>query len=569
MSQPGSQIPPLINLSNSIIAGGTFNQHIDQRQYLHSGERAGYARLVENVATAALHDSVHVVDPPKCHPNTRVTIIQTIIDWASSATLDEEVNQKPILWLKGGAGAGKSAIARSVAERCSKEGSLLGAFFFGAADPTRNHVGRLVATLAYQVCLIVPEFRDIVSTVIEDDPLVFSRSVGTQFTALFIRPLSTIVANQPGTVKVPRLVVIDGLDECRGGSQRDLLFALQETTSSTTFIRVLVSSRPESHLNNAFSSSRLVHIHYKIFLDDDYSAQEDIRLYLDDKFGEIKEGHVFKHKLPATWPGPDIIRELVYRSSGHFIYASTVVRYVESSRHRPDQRLDVILNLRPPFKDLPFTELDALYRHVISKAEAPSTVVDILAFPILYGTGVVDGATIEKMLQLEDGDVEVILADLQSLVKIDCKTMYYGESVEVELLHKSLGDFLCDSQRAGDFYLDPFTVQVHHTTRLISIVSTTFEHWGIRALDDKATWLLAADEIIVPIQIESRGSVHGVSGEKHSYVYSDFLQAALQFPTFNLIKQMHTDLDRHQHEYASLFNFLSAYLRCLHSVVGV
>ncbi|KAF9559629.1 hypothetical protein CPC08DRAFT_597855, partial [Agrocybe pediades] len=143
----------------------------------------------------------------------------------------------------------------------------------------------------------------------------------------------------------PRLVVIDGLDECSANidSQRDLLFTLQEVTSSTSLIRFLVCSRPESHLNSAFSSPRMATISYKIFLDDDYSAREDIALYLEDKFREIKEGHVFKHKLPTTWPSPDIIWDLANKSSGQFIYASTVIRYVESPKHRPNQRLDAIL----------------------------------------------------------------------------------------------------------------------------------------------------------------------------------------------------------------------------------
>ncbi|KAF9539037.1 hypothetical protein CPC08DRAFT_771035 [Agrocybe pediades] len=435
---------------------------------------AGFARLLQNAAPNALHDSGHLVDPPKCHPNTRTAIIQTVFNWSSGTTLHEEMNAKPILWLKGGAGAGKSAIARSVAEQCSKEGLLLGTFFFGAGDATRNHVGRLVATQAYQLCIMLPEFRDAVTTLIEDDPLVFSRSITTQFTDLIIHPLSTILSKRSGTVKTPRLIIIDGVDECSANvdSQRDLLFTLQEVTSSTSLIRFLVCSRPESHLNNAFSSSCMANIHYKIFLDDNYSAQKDIELYLEDKFQEIKEGHTFKHKLSMMWPKPGVISNLADKSSGQFIYASTVIRYIESPRHRPDQRLDAILNLRPPFKDLPFTELDALYRHIISKAEDPSTVLDILCFPVLYGEFSV--TYLEKILQLEEGDVEVILADLQSLVTIYRETTVFDPEIKVELLHKSLRDFLCDSQRAGDLYRDLSAVRVQHTAHLISAVSTTF-----------------------------------------------------------------------------------------------
>ncbi|KAF4611983.1 hypothetical protein D9613_004440 [Agrocybe pediades] len=446
--QPGPQVSALINLSNSILSGGNFIQN----NQIHNGDLSGFARLLNNVAPNASYDSGHVVDPPKCHPNTRVAIIKTIINWASGTIMDKEMNAKPILWLKGGAGAGKSAIARSVAERGSNEGLLLGTFFFGAGDTTRNHVGGLVATLAYQVCRVFPELREMVTSLIEEDPLVFTRSISVQFTELIIRPLSTILPNHSGTTQIPRLIIIDGLDECSANmdSQRDLLFTLQEVTNSTTLIRFL------------------------IFLDDDYSAREDIELYLEDKFQEIKERHIFKHKLPATWPRLEIIWDLANKSSGQFIYASTVVRYIESPRHRPDQRLDAILNLRPPFKDLPFTELDALYRHIISKADDPSTLLNILAFPVLYeayGPAYFKVTHIEKILQLEEGDVEVILADLHSLVTIASDV---DGGLGVRFLHKSLADFLCDSQRAGDLYLNLSTMRVQHAALLISAVSTTF-----------------------------------------------------------------------------------------------
>ncbi|KAF4612455.1 hypothetical protein D9613_004414 [Agrocybe pediades] len=460
MLQPDLQIPPQICLSHSIVAGGTFNQH-NQINTVRNGER-GYARLVENVAPAALHDSGHVVDPPKCHPNTRVAIIDSIIDWTSGANVD--LRDKPIVWMKGGAGAGKSAIARSVAERCSELGLLLGTFFFGAADTTRNHVGRLVATLAYQMCIVLPELRDRVSKLVEDDPLIFSRSITTQLTILVVRPLSEALADHSGPTETPRLIIIDGLDECSASidSQRDLLVALQEATSTTTLIRFLVCSRPENHLNSAFGLPCMVKILHKIFLDNDCSAAQDIRRFFEDKFHAIKEGHIFKHMLPATWPMPEVVRTLVYKSSGQFIYAATVVRYVESPKHRPHQRLDAVFNLRPAFKDLPFTELDSLYRHIISKAEELPTVLDILAFPALYGS--FPALEMEVMLQLEKGDVEIMLADILSVVTVHKDT-------RVKFLHKSLIDFLSDSQRAGDLYRDLSAVRLQHVARSISIFS--------------------------------------------------------------------------------------------------
>ncbi|KAF9553497.1 hypothetical protein CPC08DRAFT_226636 [Agrocybe pediades] len=463
MAQSNTPVPPPMNLSHSMLHNPTFIQHtqiIDQRLYIRSGERPGYARLLENVATAALHDSVDNVDPPKCHPNTRVAIIQNIHDWTLGKT--EWLSGKPILWLKGGAGAGKSAIARSVAERCLDEGLLLGAFFFGAGDSTRNHIGNLVATISYQISTCLPEFRDMVSAIIEDYPLIFKSSIKTQFSTLIVRPLSTILANCSTTSSAtPRLIIIDGLDECSAiNSQRDLLLTLHEVANTMTLIRFLVCSRPESHLNSAFSLSHMVPLIYKIFLNDDYAASKDIRLFFNDKFKQIREEHVFKHLLPDPWPTPETVDTLVYKSSGQFSYPATVIRYVDSPSHRPDQRLNAIFNLRPPFKDLPFTELDALYRLIISKAENLQTVLDILAFPVLYTENSSSSCkSIEAILQLEEGSMEVLLADLQSIVTIQPE---YSSFPYVKFLHKSLPDFLSEPQRAGDFHLDLSRANLFH-----------------------------------------------------------------------------------------------------------
>ncbi|KAF9553287.1 hypothetical protein CPC08DRAFT_235547 [Agrocybe pediades] len=77
MSEPGPQSPSLINLSNSILSGGNFTQN-NQIYNVRNGERAGFARLLQNAAPNALYDSGHLVDPPKCHPNTRTAQLTTL-----------------------------------------------------------------------------------------------------------------------------------------------------------------------------------------------------------------------------------------------------------------------------------------------------------------------------------------------------------------------------------------------------------------------------------------------------------------------------------------------------------
>ena len=74
--------------------------------------------------------------------------------------------------------------------------------------------------------------------------------------------------------------------------------------------------------------------------------------------------HPRRYLLSSSWPSLDIVYTLVKKTSGQFIYASTVTKFVASIRHQPADRLDIILGLRAPRNELPFAELDALYMHI-------------------------------------------------------------------------------------------------------------------------------------------------------------------------------------------------------------
>ena len=85
-----------------------------------------------------------------------------------------------ILWLNGAAGAGKSAIAQTIAELCDEAGVLLASFFFSWSDPYRNNGATLFPTLAYQIACAIPEAREQLERAIDRDPLIFTRSLEAQ-----------------------------------------------------------------------------------------------------------------------------------------------------------------------------------------------------------------------------------------------------------------------------------------------------------------------------------------------------------------------------------------------------
>jgi len=418
----------------------------------------GFERLQQSVATRAFHNSGDIVDPPKCHPHTRIAVINNIMSWIYG--LWEEDRNAVILWFYGPAGAGKSAIAGNIAERCDLEKILLAAFFFSRSDPTRNNPKSLIATIAYQITTNLPETRAKMIAFIDRDPLILFRSLEAQVEALIVEPLRELL--DAGYFTAPssrRLIIIDGLDECDTPAVQckvlnivSLLFQKYRLP-----FRILVASRPERHLTHSFNTGSLPKIHTTLALDDTYKPDDDIRLFLTDNFRQIKQTHPMKAHLDPSWPSIDVVDGLVHKSSGQFIYAWTIMKYVSSIRHQPAARLDVVLEIRPPrhAHDTPFGELDTLYKHILSTVEDKEKVLLILGFSLLRPIALIPLQDLEHFFLLDAGEIEMLIGDLSSVIAISNVNPY------IHILHASLGDFLHDAARSQEFHID--TSRIHTT----------------------------------------------------------------------------------------------------------
>lgn len=148
------------------------------------------------------------------------------MSWAS-----EEIHAETlVMWLYGDAGAGKSAIAQTLAERL--KGRLLGSFFFSRNDRRRATHISLVATIAIQAATAVPDLKKLIVTAVDRDPMIFDKKLETQLTYLLIEPINTLSTNPSasGSGPIPYIVVIDGLDECTDPKiQRHILQVIPDT----------------------------------------------------------------------------------------------------------------------------------------------------------------------------------------------------------------------------------------------------------------------------------------------------------------------------------------------------
>jgi len=81
--------------------------------------------LQQKIVPGAFHNADERGDPQKCHPHTRESVVKSIVDWVKVAD-----KVALFLWLYGPAGAGKTAIAQTIAELLEGLGLLAAAFFF-------------------------------------------------------------------------------------------------------------------------------------------------------------------------------------------------------------------------------------------------------------------------------------------------------------------------------------------------------------------------------------------------------------------------------------------------------
>ncbi|KAF8967259.1 hypothetical protein BDZ97DRAFT_2056959 [Flammula alnicola] len=378
-----------------VISGGIFTNVEVKIQV------TAFEHLQKAATPSAFHNSKERFDPPKCHPNTRIAVLERIMAWI----LRQDDWHAYIMWLYGGAAL----------ENPPSHNPLLSGL------TPKSISSQLIATIAYQICLTIPGARDMIEFAIDHDPLIFTRSLQTQLKALIVEPLNRLQA-LTGYFSDPahaRLVIIDGLDECQDANVQCNILDIISNAQGQNQLPLLffITSRPEEHISSAINSRKFTKSLVRLALNDTFSPDDDIRRFLQDSFDEVKETHRMKAYLPPMWPSRKAMETLIRKSSGHFIYASVVVKYVKSPRHRPTDRLEIILGLQPALNDTPFTELDTLYRHILSSMDNVEIVLLILSFVLLqadFGWSN-DSRFIEGFFSLHPGDVLLHFHGLGSL----------------------------------------------------------------------------------------------------------------------------------------------------------
>jgi hypothetical protein len=422
----------------------------------------------------ALYDSAESYPQPRCHPETRTELLDEVARWATAPESEHAVR-----WLHGPAGAGKSAVMQTLCQRLQDTGRLGGCFFFKRGHPTRGNAKVLFATLAYQLALHRHELNTPISRIAEVDPSVLGRSMDVQLRRLILEPCKMLQDD------IPSILLIDGLDECEGHDiQREILRLIGSAAKHGSRLRILVASRPEQHIRETFREESLREFADSIDIQRSY---KDVRTYLRAQFSRIHREHTTMRNIPIPWPSPEILEMLVKKSSGYFIYASTIIKFVEDEYSRPLKRLDIIQNLVPcDDSESPFKTLDQLYIHILREVPVRNRprLCEILSvflnFPSPQGIGVVG---IEALLGLEPGDVSLILRPLHSVFKLPSM-----QERVIEVYHASFRDFLNNQERSLDFYVGSPTHRAKLARSILKALAYTHPNFRRKCPQWGFTW---------------------------------------------------------------------------------
>ena len=424
--------------------------------------------------------------------------------------IEDPSRTSSVLWFKGPAGAGKTAIAQSLCKLCEAAQWLAGSFFFSRNAPAggRSKAEFLFPTIAFELSLSIPEVGKIIDAVVANNPSIPTKALEIQLQKLILEPLQQVSEES----KQPIVIIIDGLDECEGEDVQSNVLRLlgsifqRPSIGGCNRICFIVTSRPEPWIHDEFTIEPLSTITRQIFLGQTPEANDDIRTFFRLGFTEIHDSP--KHRLTMSnvakpWPSYSILDKLVDKASGQFIYPATVLKFVNDPNYRPTDRLDVIASIpviSPSALALkPLAALDQLYSQILSMSSNKQRTLDILSAliameaspPALYNYWKFLRAhnlrIAEKLLCLQPGDGSQALRMIHSLVQITGRPEVADDNLTlpenpfryehvVRFHHKSFIDYLLDPSRSLEYYVDSEEMN----TRLALACIVTMQTFSLR-----------------------------------------------------------------------------------------
>jgi hypothetical protein len=398
---------------------------------------------------AATHYSANL-KVSSCLEETRVALLDGLDSWLV------ERGGPRFFWLNGLAGTGKSTVARTFCERTAKHEDVYLASFFisrlAAAD--RRDALSIFHTVVYQLAVRNVAMRRTVCEALRADPSILKKGLSLQVPKLF----APLLFHVPDSFRV--VIMIDALDESDkddyGREAGELIPLLMRTLRAAPQRgHLLITSRDElsiramlTEATGSDSEQTTLRLH-----DIDKSVvQGDLRLYLRHHLRRIA---LRDSDLRADeWPGDTAFEKLLDRSGVLFVYAATVMRFLDNSKFDPSEQLDRVLNgdSRTAFEA--YRMLDSLYFQVLATAASPEGGLETLKEDLVDRVRRLIGTVVCLQQTLSAKDIVALMGlnkyeTRQTLAQLSA-VLICEDNEPVRIFHPSFPDFLADSSRCAD-----------------------------------------------------------------------------------------------------------------------
>ena len=385
----------------------------------------------------ATHKSERIAKMSTCFEGTRASVLEEIKTWINNN------DGKCIFWLNGMAGIGKTTIARTIVDEMKEnKGILLASFFFSKDDRHARDYRRVFTTLAYQLAFQRSQIKIALAQMIKTIGDCSDHPVVKQRDEFIVEPLKTLNGSRH-TV----LFIIDALDECESNDDTSniLRLFLELESRVQCKLRILITSRPEYHIQNLFNKTEN---HERVVLHniDAKVVREDIERYvrhrLQSIFGE-------QHLLDES----DITR-LVEKSGNLFIYAETVLRFIEGGNvNDPQEQLAIILDTQTDPDVKPYDAVDKLYLQVFEKALSQDVAfrkrvekrIDRITGVIVMLRQPLPVTALARFVGETPSATQSTLASLQSVILVPS-----SPNEAPRIFHPSFIDFITNKDRCTD-----------------------------------------------------------------------------------------------------------------------
>ena len=280
--------------------------------------------------------------------------------------------------------------------------------------------------------------RPYIESVLHQDNNIIHRSHEWQFRKLIVEPI--LLVTRPSR---PMVIIVDALDECddRHMIANFIDIVARALRDHQLPLRFFFTSRVEEHIREMFATSPAHDVTHCLRLQD-FNVDSDLYTFFQSRFTTIyQQKRRLMGNVPTPWPSESDLHTLVEKSSGSFIFAFTLINFVNDGSDLPHRKLRAALES--------YSGLDPLYTQVLrssSRSHHFTRVLQtIITIPILLS--IMDLAC---LLQIEGGDVIHALQGVQSIIMVP-----EDDKQPVGLFHTSLRDFLTTQAHSQGFFISP------------------------------------------------------------------------------------------------------------------